>query len=454
MATPRKPRASGEDTADRPGDGVEAAVVLPEPAPEPDRQQARPVPDIAPEIQDNPPVAEDLPPPPGPAPWAAAETRLAELADRVTAAERAASARPAPAVTVRKGSAVPGIVGGVIAAAVGFAAAQIVPQGWPIGDTSDLRATVATQGQTLDSIAAAVAALPAPEPAAAVDLSPLEMQISALADRVAAAESAMAAMPAPVDNSAALSALESRVRALEALPPGTVIQGSATVDPAATAALEQQIAALKADMAAQGDAARAAVDGVTAAAEAARAALAEARAEAARLRDESTSAAQAAAAVAALGRITAALETGAPFESAIADLTAAGQSPAPALSDHAGSGVPTMAALQNSFPDAARAALEAALKSDLGETTTERITTFLRTQVGVRSLEPREGNDPDAVLSRAEAALKAGDLDGVLAGLSALPEAGQAALADWVAQATLRRDAAAALADLSAAVGG
>jgi hypothetical protein len=329
--------------------------------------------------------------------------------------------------------------------------------------------------------------------------------LAALADRVAAAESALAALPAPTDpapqiaaleariaglDSApaldemrqALAALEARIATVEAMPPGTVVEGAdpaATLalqqamtalqgrlaaleaappqggaDPAALAALQDEVTALRASLSAQDAAAAAAVADVTAAAEAARAALAEAEAEAARLKDAASAATRAAAAEAALGRLAAALETGAPFTTAADDLAKAGQSLPPALADHAATGLPTLAALQDSFPDAARAALDAALKAGMNGSTGERIAAFLRTQVGVRSLEPREGDDPDAVLSRAEAALAAGDLDGALAETAALPEAGLAAMAGWVAQATLRRDAGAALAALTAAVGG
>jgi len=70
-------------------------------------------------------------------------------------------------------------------------------------------------------------------------------------------------------------------------------------------------------------------------------------------------------------------------------------------------------------------------------------------QTGVRSLEPREGNDPDAVLSRAEAAVRAGDLGAALDEITALPDPGQAALADWAATAQTRADALGAMADVA-----
>ncbi len=76
--------------------------------------------------------------------------------------------------------------------------------------------------------------------------------------------------------------------------------------------------------------------------------------------------------------------------------------------------------------------------------------TFLRTQSGVRSLEPREGTDPDAVLSRAEAALHNADIAAALTELQGLPPEGQGAMADWVARANQRMAAAEAAAALAA----
>jgi hypothetical protein len=56
------------------------------------------------------------------------------------------------------------------------------------------------------------------------------------------------------------------------------------------------------------------------------------------------------------------------------------------------------------------------------------------------------------VLSRAEAALAAGDLDAALAELGALPEAARAPLAGWIATVETRRAAEAGLAALTAQV--
>ena len=47
---------------------------------------------------------------------------------------------------------------------------------------------------------------------------------------------------------------------------------------------------------------------------------------------------------------------------------------------------------------------------------------FLQNQLGGRSVVPREGDDPDAVLSRVGAAVEAGDLSTALTEIESLPE--------------------------------
>jgi hypothetical protein len=145
------------------------------------------------------------------------------------------------------------------------------------------------------------------------------------------------------------------------------------------------------------------------------------------------------------------LDSGAPYPSAIAAL--AGADIAVVLTDNASAGLPSLQALQASFPDSARTALEAALRANMGESWSERVGNFLRTQVGVRSLTPRDGPDPDAILSRAEAALTAGDVAQALAEIATLPTPAQDALSAWRVQAQLRLDAQAALAALLAKAG-
>ena len=83
----------------------------------------------------------------------------------------------------------------------------------------------------------------------------------------------------------------------------------------------------------------------------------------------------------------------------------------------------------------------------------ERVTSFLRTQTGARSLEPREGNDPDDILSRDEAELTQADLSAALGEIATLPPEAQPAMADWRAVAEKRLAAVKAVADIAATIG-
>jgi hypothetical protein len=144
---------------------------------------------------------------------------------------------------------------------------------------------------------------------------------------------------------------------------------------------------------------------------------------------------------AAVTRVVTAIESGTAYEPALTDLEETGVLDIPeAITDAAMEGVPAMAALVDAFPDAARAALAATRESGatpggigLGD--------FLKRQLGARSVTPREGSDADAILSRAEAALRSGDLSAALTEVSALPDVAQAEMADWVAQAQTRQTA-------------
>ncbi|MCB2133097.1 MAG: hypothetical protein KDE02_09510, partial [Rhodobacteraceae bacterium] len=69
-----------------------------------------------------------------------------------------------------------------------------------------------------------------------------------------------------------------------------------------------------------------------------------------------------------------------------------------------------------------------------------------------RSLTPRAGDDPDAILSRADAALKAGDLAAAIDEIAALPEGGKAVMAEWVGLAQRRMAALAAVSALAQTV--
>ncbi|WP_406721500.1 hypothetical protein RPE78_05935 [Thioclava litoralis] len=109
-------------------------------------------------------------------------------------------------------------------------------------------------------------------------------------------------------------------------------------------------------------------------------------------------------------------------------------------------------ALQEAFPAPARSALDAARRADAGDNLGARIETFLLTQTGARSVAPQEGSGPDAVLSRAQAAVDAGDFKTAITEISALPQVSQDILSGWVAQAQKRVAAEEAVASLASQV--
>lgn len=311
------------------------------------------------------------------------------------------------------------VLGGVIAAGAGFGLARLMPDLLPVTEGSTLADAVAAQADELAALREQLAALPAkPAPDAGVEA------------RLAALESA--SIPD-------LSALESRLTALESRLTSLPSSGEA-----ANSAILADLSALKLQVAALGSGGTVPAD-VIAAAEVAEARLQQAEARAAALAEETAAAAAASRRAAALDRIAAALDSGTPFVAAAGEL---GPDLPPALADHAAVGLPTIPDLQTAFEEAARRSLEDSLRANMGESWTDRVSNFLRSQTGLRSLTPREGDDPDAILSRAEAALGAGRIAEALAELEAMPTSGRPALADWIAEAGIRAAAEEALLQL------
>ena len=120
--------------------------------------------------------------------------------------------------------------------------------------------------------------------------------------------------------------------------------------------------------------------------------------------------------------------------------------PPPALTAR----VPTLDELVAAFPPAARAGVRASLQAESAQGEGSILGNFLRAQTGARSVEPRQGSDADAVLSRAGAAVERGHIQAALDELAALPEAARPAMADWTAQAQAYVQAQAALGTLVA----
>ena len=312
---------------------------------------------------------------------------------RATAATTAQARRPASGLALFLAA----LLGGAIAVALGFAVSHYNVLG--------LRApTPPDRGEEIAALAGRV--------------DGLAQELSKVAATAAAARDA--ASPA-ADGSERLAALAERVAALEARP-GSEAAGAA----AGPAAVDTE--ALRALI-------REEVEH--------RAATEEAEA-----RDAAQAEAEAQARAAAIDTLRKALDSGAPYSTALEAL--AGSDIPETLARHAQTGLPTRAMLAASFPESARAALPAALAENAAEGgIAARIWAFLRIETGARALSPHEGDDPDAILSRAEALVKAGDLAAALDELAALPPAGRDALASWMTQAQDRLAAEAAFATLA-----
>ncbi|WP_179378504.1 COG4223 family protein [Jannaschia marina] len=275
----------------------------------------------------------------------------------------------------RGGGFLPLFLGGVVAAGLGFVVAMLAfPQEPPTSVDAD----------RIDALAAEIDTLKAAD-APAPDLSEIEAALAALEVRVDALESR-----APAGDATA-----------EAAPAGLTSEEVA----AELAPLRDEIAALSGDLGPR---------------------VAALEAEVADLADRATAVRDDAAALAresARNQVRVALQSGAPYAEPLAVL---GDAPE-ALAGPAATGVPTQAALIDTFPELAREALRAARAAEPAA----GVGSLFRNAFNPRSLEPREGDDPDAVLSRIEAAVRGGDLDAAQAEIAALPAEAQAVLAPW-----------------------
>lgn len=108
-----------------------------------------------------------------------------------------------------------------------------------------------------------------------------------------------------------------------------------------------------------------------------------------------------------------------------------------ALKPLAGAGVATLARLVQSF-DATASRIVTAATAAQGNGLMERFIAGARTMVRVRPAGPVSGDSAGAIVARAEARLKHGDLDGAVAELEALTAAPANAAADWMARARAR----------------
>jgi hypothetical protein len=334
------------------------------------------------------------------------------------AADKPVSEPPPPATALpsRRGGVFAPLLGGALAGVAGFALSHFNVLGLAAPDGS---AEVARLGSRIEDLATQQSGA----------LEKIARDISAADARLAALE----AKPSPeAPDLSRLDGLEDRLAAIEAMPAdGT---GSNAALTAKIAELEQRLTALpssepSADLQKQLDDALARLDAAEAAAT-----------------DRATEAEAAAAAASraqALDALSAVVVEGRPFASelqALADPTLDAT-----LSPLATAGVPTLANLQASFPDAARETLRLARETTGDDGWTDRLVDFLASQTGARPVTPIEGSTPDAILSRAEFAMSEGRVADALAELDPLDPAVKAPLDAWITQAKTHVAAAAAL---------
>ncbi|MEP3636203.1 MAG: hypothetical protein ABJN14_02965 [Paracoccaceae bacterium] len=295
----------------------------------------------------------------------------------------------------------PMVLGGLIAAFFGFLVGQegLIFKRAPIVDHTDtineLRGDVDQLRLSLAELDVQIKTIPGP-----VDLTPVEGSLSEIADR--------------------LSALERR--------PVPTQGDTPDFSGAFSGALEdfsQEFDALKSQSAEQ------------------QAEIARLLEEASQVKSSAAESEQFTLARAAISQVRAAFDAGQPFDGPLNDLDAIGLVEIPEiLKDTAADGIATMANLQSQVPDAARAALSAARSENQDS---EGVGGFLQRQLGIRSLEPTEGDDPDSVLSRVEAAINENRLADALTEVELLPEGARAALGDWLNLAQTRASAVSAV---------
>jgi hypothetical protein len=304
------------------------------------------------------------------------------------------AAGPTSEPAQKRGGFFPMVLGGVIAAGIGFVAALGLGDAIPgLGGSTELSDRMTAQEQAISELQASVGATDLEEVGTSIDTN-----ITALAD-----------LSERVDTVATqLSDLTARVTELE----DTSITESVSED--ARAAYEEELARLEEAMRQQ----REEVQGMVA--------------QAQEIRNTAAARSSETQARAAVTNILAALNNGDAFAEPLDQLAETGTEIPQVLSENA-DGVATLADLRDSFPAAARDALAVTRGTGNGS-----VADFFKTQLGVRSLSPKEGDDPDAVLSRAEAAVASGDIQTALTEIEALPPEAMAKLADWKATAETR----------------
>jgi len=312
-------------------------------------------------------------------------------------------------------------IGGVAAAGLGFFAGQaqlldpILPDSLRSVAATDL---IALENNHAELIAALAQLQEQVETNKTPDLSAVMVQIDALSAQIAPLSSNWTAANDRLDTLFGdAAALSTRLSDLEKRP---ISEGAS---PAAVAAYEAELAKLQESLVTQ----REEVQKMVTEAQA----LDAASAESARVASAQTM----------VARLRSSLDAGTAYGSILNDLESVGVTVPTALAASADQGVAALAALSNDFVPAARAALAAA-REDNAES--GGLLAYAQRHLGARSVTPRQGDDPDAVLSRAEAAIATGRLDQALDEIQSLPDTARTVLLDWETAAKTRQAAVAA----------
>lgn len=346
-----------------------------------------------------------------------AETSVQETAEAEnmdTLAEPSPVPRaPERHIYVQKAGAGTMALGGIAAAAIGFGAAQYSTNSWPFGpgvqQDESLRVELMAKVDEQDAqLAELTKALEGAGNQGAIDA--VTASVEALKGDLSSARGAVDAVTGQVAD------LASRLTELEKRP---ISEG---VSPEAIAAYEEELRKLQQSVTDQ----RAEIEAMAA--------------DAAKMEQNANETARKTLARSTVTRILTALDAGDPFDGLLTELEGTGTDVPEVLRIVAADGVATRTQLEEAFPEAARKALIAARKAgdDAGGT---GLADFLKNQLGARSVTPREGTDPDAVLSRTEAAVKEGRLADAMAEIDTLPDGSKAELSDWIASAQERLDA-------------
>ena len=155
----------------------------------------------------------------------------------------------------------------------------------------------------------------------------------------------------------------------------------------------------------------------------------------------------------ALSALSRAVDQGGSYTEELAAIEEFEPRAAAALEAHAATGVATEAVLRSGFDVAARKALAASSLEEAGGGALG-LMARVKNLISVRPSQPRDGDSPGAILSRAENALNQGEIGFALLQLEDLPLPAQDAMADWMTQARARAEAEAALAALSMRLAG